>query len=100
MQQRARVDRTKKFLRTILEECDEVLWDDLGLEAVPETIQDIPYARSINLSGNTLHHLDGRFHVVLALQRLHFCRNQLRIVEPSITEAISLQVSSATCLRL
>jgi hypothetical protein len=34
VQQRARVERTKKFLRTILEECDEVLWDDLGLETV------------------------------------------------------------------
>jgi hypothetical protein len=34
VQQRARVERTKKFLRTILEECDEVLWDDLGLEMV------------------------------------------------------------------
>ena len=61
--QLARVDRTKKFLRTILEACEEVLWDDLGLEDVPNTIQDIPYARCINLSGNTLHHLDGRFKV-------------------------------------
>ena len=63
VQQLARVDRTKKFLRTILEACEEVLWDDLGLEDVPNTIQDIPYARCINLSGNTLHHLDGRFKV-------------------------------------
>jgi hypothetical protein len=59
---------------------------------VPDTIQDIPYARNINLSGNVLHHLDGRFQVVLSLQRLHYCRNQLRVIEPSIVEAVTLQV--------
>jgi hypothetical protein len=87
------VERTKKFLRTILEDCEEVLWDDLGLESVPDTIQDIPYVRNINLSGNILHHLDGRFQVIPSLQRLHFCRNQLRVVEPSISEAVTLQVA-------
>jgi hypothetical protein len=90
-----RVERTKKFLRTILENCDEVLWDDLGLETVPDTIQDIPYARNINLSGNILHNLDGRFQVIPSLQRLHFCRNQLRVVEPSISETVALQVMCA-----
>lgn len=95
MLQRTRVERTKKFLRTILEDCDEVLWDDLGLETVPETIQDIPYVRSINLSGNTLHHLDGRFQVIPSLQRLHFCSNQLRIVEPSVVDIVTLQVNDA-----
>ncbi len=87
------MERTKKFLRTILEDCEEVLWDDLGLESVPDTIQDIPYVRNINLSGNILHHLDGRFQVIPSLQRLHFCRNQLRVVEPSISEAVTLQVA-------
>ncbi len=80
-------------------ECDVVQWDDLGLEIVPETIQDIPYVRNINLSGNTLHYLDGRFKVVYSLQRLHYCRNQLRVVEPSITEAVTLQ-AGAVCLLL
>ena len=75
-----------------------VLWDDLGLEVVPDTIQDIPYARNINLSGNTLHHLDGRFKVVYSLQRLHYCRNQLRVVEPSITQAVTLQASAIRLL--
>jgi hypothetical protein len=50
--------------------------------------------RNINLSGNVLHHLDGRFQVVLSLQRLHFCRNQLRVIEPSVVEAVTLQVVS------
>ena len=75
-----------------------VLWDDLGLEVVPDTIQDIPYARNINLSGNTLHYLDGRFKVVYSLQRLHYCRNQLRVVEPSITQAVTLQASAIRLL--
>ena len=78
-----------------MEDCEEVLWDDLGLETVPETIQDIPYVRSINLSGNILHHLDGRFQVIPSLQRLHFCSNQLRIVEPGVVDIVTLQVNNA-----
>ncbi len=85
-------------MRTILVECDVVQWDDIGLEVVPATIQDIPYVRNINLSGNTLHYLDGRFKVVHSLQRLHFCRNQLRVVEASITEAVTLQARAVFLL--
>jgi hypothetical protein len=54
--------------------------------------------RNINLSGNVLHHLDGRFQVVLSLQRLHFCRNQLRVIDPSIAETLTLQVPFAQFL--
>lgn len=64
---------------------------------MPETIQDIPYVRNINLSGNVLHHLDGRFQVVLSLQRLHFCRNQLRVIDASIAETVTLQVIGVLC---
>ncbi len=64
---------------------------------MPDTIQDIPYVRNINLSGNVLHHLDGRFQVVLSLQRLHFCRNQLRVIDASIAETVTLQVIGVLC---